>query len=103
MADGSIAVVCTGGLSMVFALAAALPAFCFNGAACDLDSQHHSNLLRLAFAQAGTTMVGSGLDHAAGIWIGRNSCCNCWFASDQGISDTTKFSGTGRVSGVAPR
>ncbi len=34
----------------------------------------------------GRTMVGSGLDHAAGIWIRRNSCCNCWFAVDQTIS-----------------
>ncbi len=54
MADGSISVMCAGRISLVLALAAALPAFCFNGAACDLDGQHHPNLLRLAFAQAGS-------------------------------------------------
>ena len=72
MADGRNTVLCAGGLSMVFALAAAFPAFRFNAAARDLDSQHHPNLLRLAFAQAGTTMVGSWLDPVAGIWKYRN-------------------------------
>ena len=72
MANGGNTVLCASGLSMVFALAAAFPAFRFNFAARDLDSQHHSNLLRLAFAQAGTTMVGSWLDPFAGIWKYRN-------------------------------
>ncbi len=67
VAHGSIAVMCTRRLSMVPALAAAVPAINHDSAHHDLDGQHCPYLLRLAFAQSWTPVAGSGLDYAAGI------------------------------------
>ena len=59
VADGSIAAFCTGHLSVVSALAAAFLAVGFDAADHRLDSEHHSYLLCLASARAGTAMAGS--------------------------------------------
>ena len=67
LADGSIASMCAGRISLVPALAAAVRAVGLDGADHHLDSQHHPNLLRLAFAHAWSSVAGSWLDHAAGI------------------------------------
>src|SRR5208282_870108 len=69
LADGSIALMRAGRISMVPALAAAVPAVGLDGADHHLDSQHHPNLLRLAFAHAWSPVVGSWLDHPARIRI----------------------------------
>ena len=66
----------TGCLSVVPALAAAVPAVGLDGADHHLDSEHHPNLLRLAFAHAWSSVAGSWLDYAAGIRIRGNGRCN---------------------------
>jgi hypothetical protein len=76
MAHGSIASLCTGRISMVPALAAAVPAVGLDGADHHLDSEHYPDLLRLAFAHAWSSVVGSWLDYAAGIRIRGNGRCN---------------------------
>ncbi len=70
LADGSIASVRTGRISMVPALAAAVPAVGFDAANHHLDGQHDPYLLRLASAQAWTSVGSSWLDYAAGIRVG---------------------------------
>ncbi len=76
VADGSIASMCTGRISVVSALAVAVPAVGLDGADHRLDGQHHPNLLRLAFAHARTSVAGSGLDYAAGIRMRGDGRCN---------------------------
>ena len=76
VAHGSIASLCTGRISLVPSLAAAVRAVGLDSADHHLDGQHPSNLLRLVFAYAGPSVVGSWLDYAAGIWIGGNGRCN---------------------------
>ena len=51
LAHGSIASLCTGRISVVPALAAAVRAVGLDGADHHLDSEHHPHLLRLAFAR----------------------------------------------------
>ena len=75
LAHGSIAFICTGCVFMVSALAAAVFATFEDGAACHLDREHPTYLLRLASAHDGTTMGASRLDHAAGIWSHRGGWC----------------------------
>src|ERR1700704_1810388 len=58
---------CARHLSMVPAMAAAVPAVDNDWAAHDMDRQHYPNLLRLAFAQRRTPLGDTGLDYAAGI------------------------------------
>jgi len=70
MAYGGIASLCAGRISLVSSLASAVRAVGLNGAARDLDSKHHPNLLRLAFADDGSSVVGSLVDYAARIRIG---------------------------------
>src|ERR1700686_1014775 len=69
VAHGSIASMRTGRLSVVPALAPAVRAVGIDGADHHLVSEHHPNLLRLAFAHAWSSVVGSWLDYAAGIWM----------------------------------
>src|SRR5438309_10956026 len=76
LADGSIAFMRTGRLSVVPALAPAVRAVGLDGADHHLDSEHHPNLLRLAFAHAWSSMAGSWLDYAAGIRSRGNCLCN---------------------------
>jgi hypothetical protein len=61
---------------MVPSLAAALRAVGLDCANHHLDSQHYPYLLRLAFAHAWSSVVGSWLDYAAGIRIRGNDRCN---------------------------
>ena len=76
MANGGIARLCAGRVSVVPALAAAVRAVGLDGADHHLDSQHHPDLLCLAFAHAWSSVVGSGLDYAAGIRMRGNGRCN---------------------------
>ena len=76
VADGSIASVCTGRISVVPALAAAVPAVGLDGADHHLDGQHHPDLLRLASARTWPSVVASWLDYAAGIWGSRRDGCS---------------------------
>src|SRR5258708_19176374 len=69
LAHGSITFVCTGRLSLVPALAAAVRAVGFGAAHHHLDSKHHPHLLRLAFAHAWSSVDSSRLGYAAGIRI----------------------------------
>ena len=57
LAHGSIASVCTGRISVVPSVAAALRPVGVDGAHHHLDSQHHPNLLCLAFADAWTSVA----------------------------------------------
>ena len=78
MADGGIAFLCARRLSLVFALAAAVPKVGFDPAACHVDREHYPYLRRLAFAHTWKAMGGSWLDHAIGVWIRGSDSCNCW-------------------------
>src|SRR5258708_39704320 len=91
MADGSIACMRTGGLSVVPALAPAVRAVGLDGADHYLDSEHHPNLLRLAFAHAWSSVAGSWLDYAAGIRMRRDGRCNHPVAPDHSTGRATVF------------
>jgi len=67
---------CSGRISVVPALDAALPAIGLNGADPHLDGQHYPNLLRMAFAHAWSPVAASWLGYAAGIWMRRDDRCN---------------------------
>ena len=67
---------CAGRVSVVPALAAAVPAVGLDAADHHLDGQHYSHLLRLAFAHAWSSVDGSWLDYVAGIWVRRDGRCN---------------------------
>src|SRR5215470_20057370 len=67
LADGSIASVCTGRVSLVPALAGAVLAVGLDAANHHLDGEHFAHLLRVAPAYDWTSLGGSWLDHAAGI------------------------------------
>ena len=89
LADGSIAFMRAGSISMVSALAAAVPAVGLDGAAHRLDSQHHPNLLRLAFACAWSSVDTSWLDCAAGIRMRGNGRCNYRVSPTQTIGGSS--------------
>ncbi len=57
---------CAGRVSVVPALDAAVPAVGLDAADHHLDGQHYSHLLRLAFADAWSSVDRSGLDY--GCW-----------------------------------
>ena len=95
MAHGSIASVCAGHISMVPALAAAVRAVGLDGADHPLDSEHHSNFLRLAFAHAWSSMVGSWMDYAAGIRIRGNGRCNYRLSPVRTTGDNPMLNGLG--------
>src|SRR5258708_121666 len=59
LANGSIASLCSGRISMVPAVAAAVHKVDLNGAAHDLDFEHYSHLLCLASAHSWTAVVSS--------------------------------------------
>jgi hypothetical protein len=67
LADGSVAFVRTGRISMVSFLDTAISEIGLDATDHHLDSEHHPHLRRLAFAHTGTPLVGSCLDDAAGI------------------------------------
>ena len=72
LADGSLAVMRTRRISMVYALAVTVPAVDVDTPDHDLDGEHYSHLFRLAFTCTWTSVVGSGLDHVARIRISSN-------------------------------
>ncbi len=76
LADGSIASMRTGRVSLVLALAAAVSAVGLDAADHHLDGEHSPYLLRLAFAHAWASVVSSWLDYAAGIRIRGSDRCN---------------------------
>ena len=76
MADGGIAFLCARRLSLVFALAAAIPPVGLDLAARRLDCEHYSDLRRLAYAHTWTPVGGSWLDRAVGVRIGSNDSGN---------------------------
>jgi hypothetical protein len=80
MAHGSVTSMRTGRISVVPSLAAAVRAVSLDGADYHMDSKHHSDLLRVAFAHAWPSVVGSWLDYAAGIRIRGSGCCHYRFA-----------------------
>ena len=96
MAHGSIASVCAGRISMVPALDAPVRAISLDGADHHLDSQHHPDLLRLAFACAGSSMGGSWLDYAAGIRI--RGDCRCHYP----VSPVRATGGSVTLNGQVP-
>src|ERR1700704_2932986 len=80
MADGCIARVCTGRVSLVPAVAAAVPiavpALNLDGAAHGLDGQYFANVRSLALAIARICVAAPTLGLAGGIWVRRNSGCD---------------------------
>ncbi len=76
MADGSIALMCAGRVSMVSAVAAAIHAPGLDAANHHLDGEHNPHVLRLAFARAGSPVGASWLGYAAGIRICGDCRCN---------------------------
>ena len=67
VADGCVASVCAGGVSLVPSVAASVRAIGVDGAAHRLDHQHSANFLRMALAHAWRPVDSSWLDCAAGI------------------------------------
>ena len=67
MADGRIAFMCSGGISLVFAVAAAVRAIGLDTPDPHLDGEHHPHVHRLASAHSGISVCASGLGDAAGI------------------------------------
>ena len=76
MADGRVASMCAGRVSVVFALAAAVRAIGLDVADHHLDSKHYPHIHRLAPAGPWTSVGTSWLDYAAGVRIRRNHGCN---------------------------
>ena len=93
LADGGIALMCASCVSLVPAVVTAVHTVDFDIADHHLDSEHHSDLLCLAFAQAWTALVGSRLDYAAGIRICGNSGSDYRLAPDQPIGRPTMLGG----------
>ena len=67
MADGRVAAVCAGRVSVVFALAAAVRAIGRDAAAHHLDDKHYPYVHRLASANAWTLVGTSCLGRVAGV------------------------------------
>jgi hypothetical protein len=67
---------CTGRVSVVLALDAAVRAVGLDAADHHLDGEHYPYLLRLAFAHAWSSVAGSWLGYVAGIRIGGSGRCN---------------------------
>jgi hypothetical protein len=76
VADGRIASVRAGRISVVPAVDAAVSSLTLHAANHHMDSEHHSYLRRLAFTYTWTSLVGSWLGYAGGIRIRGNSRCN---------------------------
>jgi hypothetical protein len=77
VAHGSIALLCTGRISMVPPLAAALPAVGLNDAPHHLDSEHHSHICPMALARTWASVgIASWLGDAAGIRMRGSGQCN---------------------------
>ena len=95
MAYGGNASMCAGHISLVSSLAFAIRAFGLDGAAHHLDSQHHPDLLRLAFADARSSVVGSLVDYAAGVRIRSNGRRNYL------VSQVHTTRGNARLNGLA--
>ena len=73
MADGGVASVCAGCLSLVPALAVAFSALGKHAAAHRLDNQHFLNLRSVVSAATGIRLASSRLDPASGVWK-RSGC-----------------------------
>ncbi len=71
MADGRVASVRSGRVSVVFALDAAIHEIGFDVADRHLDGEHHPDVHRLASAHGRTPVGASGLGFVAGVRIGR--------------------------------
>src|SRR5258708_34263054 len=91
LADGRLASLRLRRFSVVPALAPAVRAVGLDGADHYLDSEHHPNLLRLAFAHAWSSVAGSWLDYAAGIRMRRDGRCNHPVAPDHSTGRATVF------------
>ena len=89
MADRRSTPLFTSYLSVVPSLGAAVPAIGIDRADHHLDSQHHSNLLRLAFAHARPSVAGSRLDSAPGIRMRRDRRCSHYAAPNHSIGCAT--------------
>src|ERR1700688_4501210 len=76
VADGRVASMCTGRISVVPALVAAVRALSLDSADHSLDGEYHSNVLRLASARSWPCVDRSGLDHVAEIRE-RARRCDC--------------------------
>lgn len=95
LAHGSIAFMCAGHLPVVHVVAAAVPTVDLKSTDPDLDIEHYSYVLCLAFADTRTAVDGSGLDYGVGIRIRGSSCCNPRFAPRQPIGHPSRAQGTG--------
>src|SRR5260370_17972025 len=98
LADGSIAFMRTGRLSVVPALAPAVRAVGLDGADHHLDREHHPNLLRLGFGDGWLSVVGSWLDYAGGIRMRGNGRCNHPVASVQTSGGNPMLNGLGALA-----
>src|ERR1700676_5101856 len=76
MADGCIARVCTGRVSVVPAVAAGVPTLKIDSAAHGFDGQYFDNLRSLALAIARVCAAANTLGLAGGIWIRCNNGCD---------------------------
>ena len=84
VADGCVASLRTGCLSVVPPLDVAVSAVALDAADHHLECEYSPDLLRLASARDRATVYRSWLDFAAGIWIGRSCRCACLVAPHEG-------------------
>src|SRR5579859_8213 len=89
VADGDITYMRTGDLSLVPALAVAVHPLGIGCSDYHLDRQHYSNVLRLVSAHAWPSVVGSWMDHVAGIWISGSRWRNHRFLPAHTSSDVS--------------
>ena len=80
MADGRVAPMRTGRVSVVFALAVAVRAIGLDTPDHRLDGEHYPHVHRLALAHTWPSICASRPDHAAGIWIRCDDRCGHSFA-----------------------
>src|SRR4029077_11946882 len=98
MAYGRVSCLCTGRVSVVPPLAAAVPSLDIDAATYGLDYQYSANLLGLALEVAWTSVEGPRLGSTAGVWIRCNSRRDR-VASPSGTTRRTDFARGGRASG----
>jgi len=82
VANGRVASMCAGRVSMVLALAAAVRAIGLDSAAHHLDGEHYPHVYRLASTHPWTSVCTSWVDYVVGIWIRRNDRCDYPVAPD---------------------
>src|SRR6516165_11681595 len=96
MADGRVAPMRTGRVSVVFALAVAVRAIGLDTADHHLDGECYSHVYGLASAHTWTSVCAPPLDYGAGVWSRRDDRWNRSVAANRPMVRAAEFN---RISG----